>query len=98
MDAEYSSHAASLGLPSLFRGIYNRVARRLGVDPSYVSRVARGQRRSHAIQAALNIEMKKILDTARASKDRLLSLNGTPVAAHREKRRTPKSGSVAPAI
>jgi hypothetical protein len=51
-----------LGLPSLFRGIYNRVARQLGVDPSYVSRVARGERRSEAVQAALNKEMKKIFD------------------------------------
>jgi transcriptional regulator with XRE-family HTH domain len=34
-------------------GIYSRVARRLGVDRTYVSRVARGERRSPEIEAAL---------------------------------------------
>jgi transcriptional regulator with XRE-family HTH domain len=34
-------------------GIYSRVARRLGVDRTYVSRVARGERRSNEIEAAL---------------------------------------------
>jgi hypothetical protein len=52
---------AVLGLASQFRGLYNRVARALGVNPSYVSRVARGERRSDAVQAALNREMKSIL-------------------------------------
>lgn len=49
----------TLGLPALaiFRGLYNRVARKLGVDPSYVSRVARGERRSPDILAALEDEM-----------------------------------------
>lgn len=35
---------------SLYRGLYARVARRLGVDRSYVSRVARGERRSPQIE------------------------------------------------
>jgi DNA-binding transcriptional regulator YdaS (Cro superfamily) len=48
-------------LPSLFRGVYHRVARRLGVDPSYVSRVARQERRSDAISAALKKEVDRIL-------------------------------------
>jgi hypothetical protein len=50
------------GLPALaaFRGIYNRVATRLNVDPSYVSRVARGERRSAAILAALEEEIANI--------------------------------------
>ena len=34
-------------------GIYSRVARRLGVDRTYVSRVAKGERRSPEIEAAL---------------------------------------------
>jgi len=34
-------------------GIYSRVARRLGVDRTYVSRVAKGERRSDAIEAEL---------------------------------------------
>ncbi|MGA2812634.1 MAG: hypothetical protein ABSG16_14620 [Candidatus Acidiferrum sp.] len=49
----------TMGLPALelFRGLYNRVAGKLGVDPSYVSRVARGERRSAPILAALEEEM-----------------------------------------
>lgn len=42
---------------SIFRGLYQRVAVKLGVDPSYVSRVARGERRSAAVLAALQEEM-----------------------------------------
>jgi transcriptional regulator with XRE-family HTH domain len=34
-------------------GIYTRVARRLGVHRSYVSRVARGERRSEPVEGAL---------------------------------------------
>ena len=34
-------------------GIYSRVARRLGIDRSYVSRVAKGERRSAEIESAL---------------------------------------------
>ena len=45
---------------SIFRGLYQRVAGKLGVDPSYVSRVARGERRSAAVVAALQEEMDVI--------------------------------------
>jgi transcriptional regulator with XRE-family HTH domain len=38
---------------ALYRGLYVRIARKLGVDPSYVSRVARGDRRSSEIENAL---------------------------------------------
>jgi transcriptional regulator with XRE-family HTH domain len=34
-------------------GIYSRIARRLGVDRTYVSRVAKGERRSPEIETAL---------------------------------------------
>ena len=34
-------------------GIYSRIARRLGVDRTYVSRVAKGERRSPEIEEAL---------------------------------------------
>ena len=44
----------------LYRGLYSRVARKLGVDRSYVSRVARGERRSKEIEAALAQELKRI--------------------------------------
>ena len=45
-------------LPSLCRGIYNRVAQKVGCDPSYVSRVARGERRSEAVSVALRAEVQ----------------------------------------
>lgn len=45
---------------SLFRGVYNRVAKRLGVDPSYVSRVARGERKSAVVEKALADEVRVI--------------------------------------
>lgn len=48
-------------LPSLLRGMYARVARQVGVDPSYVSRVARGKRRSKEISMALEREMVRVL-------------------------------------
>jgi transcriptional regulator with XRE-family HTH domain len=44
----------------LYRGLYARVARQLGVDRSYVSRVARGERRSPPIEAALKNELRRI--------------------------------------
>jgi hypothetical protein len=46
-------------LPSLCRGLYNRVAQKLGCDPSYVSRVARGERTSEAISEALRAEIQQ---------------------------------------
>ncbi len=45
-------------LPSLCRGIYNRVAHKVGCDPSYVSRVARGERTSEAVSEALRAEIQ----------------------------------------
>jgi len=45
---------------SLYRGVYSRVAKQLGVDRSYVSRVASGERRSKKIEAALIKEIKRI--------------------------------------
>jgi hypothetical protein len=52
-------HAKNLA--SLFRGLYSRVASRLNVDPSYVSRVARGERESQEIVQALEFEMTQIV-------------------------------------
>jgi transcriptional regulator with XRE-family HTH domain len=48
------------------RGLYRRVADRLGVDPSYVSRVARGERKSPKIEASLNRDVSKLLTLAAA--------------------------------
>lgn len=53
-----------LRLASVVRGLYSRVADKLGVDPSYVSRVARGERKSQKIEAALDREISKVLTIA----------------------------------
>ena len=45
---------------ALYRGLYARVARRVGVDRSYVSRVARGERRSAQVEKALQAELRRI--------------------------------------
>lgn len=37
----------------LLCGLYSRIARRLGVDRTYVSKVANGERHSEEIEAAL---------------------------------------------
>jgi hypothetical protein len=56
----------SQGLSSRFRGVYRGVARRLGVDPSYVSRVARQERTSEAVSAELKKEVDRILLASQA--------------------------------
>lgn len=45
---------------ALYRGVYSRVAKQLGLDRSYVSRVAGGERRSKKVEAALLAEIKRI--------------------------------------
>jgi DNA-binding transcriptional regulator YdaS (Cro superfamily) len=40
-------------------GIYSRVARRLGVHRTFVSRVARGERQSEAVEKALVAEFER---------------------------------------
>ena len=44
----------------LHAGFYRRVANRLGVDASYVSRVATGKRKASKIRRALVDELRKI--------------------------------------
>jgi transcriptional regulator with XRE-family HTH domain len=44
----------------LHEGLYARVARKLGVDASYVSRVAHGERNSERIFNALVEELRRI--------------------------------------
>ena len=56
-----------VALASLTRGLYARVAHQLGFDPSYVSRVGRGFRRSPEIEAALEREAKILASVAKAS-------------------------------
>jgi hypothetical protein len=57
-----------LQLASLMRGLYGRVAAKYGVDPSYVSRIARGERRSPEIEAPLNREISRLLKSVSTSK------------------------------
>lgn len=52
---------ASLSLPSLYRGIYKRVAHKLSCDPSYVSRVARGERVSKKVSSMLQKEIERTM-------------------------------------
>jgi DNA-binding phage protein len=40
-------------------GLYTRVARKLGLDRSFVSRVARGERKSPEVEAALIAEFRQ---------------------------------------
>ena len=49
-----------LKLHRLHEGLYARIARRTGVDASYVSRVARGERRSPKISTALLADLASI--------------------------------------
>lgn len=46
---------------SVFRGLYARVARDLGVDASYISRIARGERKSEVAEKAISREFNKVL-------------------------------------
>ena len=61
------SSGPPLHFASLFRGFYGRVSKELDLDPSYVSRVARGERQSETIEAALEREMKRIMALARTN-------------------------------
>jgi hypothetical protein len=47
------------------KGLFARVARKLKLHPSYVSRVARGKRRNKRVSSALNSELNKSLPVSR---------------------------------
>jgi transcriptional regulator with XRE-family HTH domain len=49
-----------LQLHQLHLGLYARVAKRLSVNPSYVSRVAQGERTNERIKMQLLNELRKI--------------------------------------
>jgi len=57
-DTEHDN--ALLKAHRLHAGVYRRVADKLGVDPSYVSRVAAGKRKGADIQRAILDELRKI--------------------------------------
>jgi hypothetical protein len=61
--------ATPTNLASLIRGLYGRVARQLKVDPSYVSRVARGERQSNVIEASLERELRRIMTQVRTNRN-----------------------------
>ena len=44
----------------LHLGVYARVAEELGVDASYISRVASGERKSEKVKRSLVLELKRI--------------------------------------
>lgn len=81
MNRDKGNHSMPSQSVSLFRGLYSRVARKLGVDPSYVSRVARGERKSEAVLSALNEEVKSVLTELRQTKTK---------ATRRSARKRPK--------
>jgi hypothetical protein len=64
MNRAQRSAAMPPSMPSLLRGVYSRVARKLKIDPSYVSRVARGERNSDEISRALQAELVRISSLA----------------------------------
>jgi len=51
--------ARLLKIYAIQRGLFSRIAKRLKVDPSYVSRVANGQRKSERIRHAIEAELAK---------------------------------------
>jgi hypothetical protein len=63
----------------LFNGFYARVARDLGVDASYVSRITREKRKSIVVERALNREFRKCL---------FLITNGSPLSAKNRSKRS----------
>lgn len=83
------SNINSIPSVSLFRGIYNRVAKRLGVDPSYVSRVARGERKSAVVEKALAEEVRLIRDHLNNHQNNHDNNNHTPVNQTKKSRIKP---------
>jgi len=52
----------------LYRGLYGRIAKKLGLDASYVSRVARGERYSKEVETALREEIDAISNNLRSAR------------------------------
>ena len=60
MPSDTEHDKALLKAHRLHAGVYRRVADKLGVDPSYVSRVAAGKRKGGKIRRAVVDELRKI--------------------------------------
>lgn len=58
---EFTMADAPKDLASLVRGLYHRIATQLDLDPSYVSRVARNERKSEIVADALRREIRRIV-------------------------------------
>jgi len=65
-------HAPEANLAFL-AGLYTRVARQTGVHPSYVSRVARGERRSDRVSRAISNELAQFVPSQGVAKTRVAS-------------------------
>jgi hypothetical protein len=65
MIRESKRDEALLRAHMLHTGLYKRVANKLGMDPSYVSRVASGDRIHPKIRRALLEELRRIQDSLR---------------------------------
>ncbi len=59
-DAKHKMSVVNRYVQSLC-GLYSRVARKLSVDRSYVSRVARGERHSDAVENAISSEFDRVM-------------------------------------
>jgi hypothetical protein len=57
VDPKHNTHRMRA---DLYRGVYSRVARRLQVHRSLVSRVARGEKKSKRVQRALAYEFRRV--------------------------------------
>jgi hypothetical protein len=68
-------------------GLYTRVARQLGVHPSYVSRVARGERRSDRVYRAIAVELSKFRGHVLPDLEEDVDVKASKIAATREVRR-----------
>jgi hypothetical protein len=79
-----SLNRGTQSLHTLYRGLYVRIARKLGVDPSYVSRVARGDRRSSEVENALHQAQEEInQQLGRGSSETGSKRSASPIAANR---------------
>jgi hypothetical protein len=88
-----NGNTTSIPSVSLFRGIYNRVAKKLGVDPSYVSRVARGERKSAVVEKALADEVRIIREHLNDHENNHNHNHGSPnpISARQRKKSTVNS-------
>jgi hypothetical protein len=73
------------------RGLYARIARQLGLDPSYVSRVANGKRQNKTVSLAIEADLSKLRTSIRktaqpsSKKSVFSSSKKSPVFARRRR-------------